>query len=183
MNISNYFYWNNFFLPEEIKTINSLINKHKDKKEDEHLKSSNAPKTSTVYPIRLIYLKDVLKKALGALMINNQDNFGYNIFDWSDEMYVNFNVYKKGQEYEWHRDSGVGKSSDVKLTALINLSDKSFRGGELSLLDSIEATPVPELNGAGSMVIFNSFTLHKVNPITQGTRKTLTIFITGPSFK
>jgi PKHD-type hydroxylase len=183
MNLSNYFYWNNLFLPEEIKTINSLINKYKDKKEEEHLKSSSATKTSTVYPIKLMYLKDVLKKALEALILNNQDNFGYDIFDWSDEMEVNFNIYEKGQEYQWHKDTGLLKSADVKLTALINLSDKSFKGGELNLLDSIEATPVPELNGVGSMVIFNSFILHKVNPITKGTRKTLTIFIRGPSFK
>ena len=75
------------------------------------------------------------------------------------------------------------KSSDIKLTALINISDDSFLGGDFYLLNSNSPLPVPELKNPGAMIIFNSFTLHKINPITKGTRKTITIFMKGPSFK
>ena len=75
------------------------------------------------------------------------------------------------------------KSSDIKLTVLINISDSFFSGGEFNLLNSNNPTLVHELNNPGSMVIFNSFTLHRVNPVTKGIRKTLTIFVKGPAFK
>ena len=183
MNLSHYFYWNNVFSPKEIKDINSLIYKHKDKKEEKHLAASGVNKTSTVYPIELKYLKEILNKALLKIIENNQNHYGYDIFNFTDNLCLNFNIYEKNQEYDWHSDAEHFKSSDIKLTVLINISDANFSGGELNLLNSKNAIVVPELNNPGSMVVFSSFILHKVNPIKKGTRKTLTIFVTGPAFK
>ena len=101
----------------------------------------------------------------------------------ADEEAVNYNIYKKGEQYQWHIDADRTKSSDIKLTALINVSDTSFSGGDFYLLNSNNPLPVPELNNSGSMIIFNSFTLHKINPIKKGIRKTITIFLRGPAFK
>ena len=183
MNLSNYFYWNNVFSPKEIKDINSLIYKHKDKKEEKHLAASGVNKTSTVYPIKLKYLKEILNKALLKIIENNQNHYGYDIFNFTDNLCLNFNIYEKNQEYDWHKDIDLSNFVDLKLTALINVSDKNFTGGEFFLLNSKQPTPVPELDKPGSMVIFSSFILHKVNPVIKGTRKTLTFFIKGPSLK
>jgi len=165
MNLSNYFYWNNVFSPKEIKDINSLIYKHKDKKEEKHLAASG------------------VNKALLKIIENNQNHYGYDIFNFTDNLCLNFNIYEKNQEYDWHSDAEYFKSSDIKLTVLINISDANFSGGELNLLNSKNAIVVPELNNPGSMVVFSSFILHKVNPIKKGTRKTLTIFVKGSAFK
>ena len=91
--------------------------------------------------------------------------------------------YKTGEEYEWHKDAETFKASDIKLTALINISENSFSGGEFNLLNSKNVTLAPELSNPGSMIVFNSFILHKVDPIIKGTRKTLTFFAKGPAFK
>ena len=49
--------------------------------------------------------------------------------------------------------------------------------------DLKQPTSVPELDTPGSMIIFNSYILHKVNPVLNGIRKTLSIFIQEPAFK
>ena len=183
MNTFDYYYWNNVISPKEITSINSLIKDYrKDKKEDKSLKA-NVSKTSTVYHIKLKHLKDVLKIPLSVIANGNRNNYGYDVFEWDDETFLNFNIYKKNQEYDWHKDVDNSKFVDVKLTALINVSDQKFTGGEFFLLNYKNPTSVPELDKPGSMVIFSSFILHKVNPVLEGTRKTLTIFIKGPSLR
>ena len=182
MNTFNYYYWNTVISSKNIKDINSLIKKHRDKKENKNL-AADTNKTSTVYPIKLKYLKDLLKIPMSLIIKGNRENYGYDVFDFYDEMVLNFNTYEKNQEYDWHKDADESKFVDLKLTALINVSDKNFTGGEFSLLSSKQPTSVPELDTPGSMIIFNSYILHKVNPVLNGIRKTLSIFITGPAFK
>ena len=56
-------------------------------------------KTSTVYQIKLKNFKEILDTALSAIVENNQDNYGYDIYDFSKEMFLNVNIYEKNQEY------------------------------------------------------------------------------------
>jgi len=183
MNISNYFYWNNVLSTQNIKSINSLLHKHKNKKEKLFIKAKNSKKTSIVYPIKLKYLKENLNKVFSYIIESNQNNYGYDIFNFNDENELHFNIYKKNQEYEWHIDSTNEKSSDIKLTVLINVSDSFFSGGNFNLLTSNNSILFPELNKPGSIIVINSNTLHKETPVTKGERKTLTIFVKGPTFK
>ena len=183
MNISSYYYWDKMLSTEEIKKIHFLLNKHKKEKEALNLKAKVAKKTSTVYPIKIKFLKENLKEIFFNIIEANRDHYGYDIFNFTDEHELHYNIYKKGEEYEWHIDAEVSKASDIKLTVLINISDNFFSGGEFNLLKSNKPTLVSQLSEPGSMVLFNSFFLHKVNPVKKGTRKTLTIFVKGPAFK
>tara|TARA_R100001126_G_scaffold35892_1_gene20081 strand:- start:3 stop:554 length:552 start_codon:yes stop_codon:yes gene_type:complete len=183
MNTFNYYFWDNLFSTQEIKNINSLLNKSKKEEEESSLKAKGAKKTSTVYRIKMKHLSKHLNKAFSKLIKNNQNHYGYDLFDIDDDDELNYNIYKKGEQYQWHIDADNFKSSDIKLTALINISDNSFLGGDFYLLNSNSPLSVPELKSPGSMIIFNSFTLHKINPITKGVRKTITIFMRGPAFK
>ncbi len=183
MNTSNYFYWNEVLSKEEIKNINSLLDKHKKEKEPTFAKARESKKTSTVYPIKIKFLKEKLNKILYNITLVNQDRYGYDLYDFHDDDEFNYNIYKKDEEYEWHTDGETFKASDIKLTALINISEKPFSGGEFNLLNSKNVTLASELSNPGSMIVFNSFILHKVDPITKGTRKTLTFFGKGPAFK
>jgi PKHD-type hydroxylase len=183
MNTSNYFFWNNLFSSQEIKNINSLLKKYKKEKEQPSLKAEGSKKTSNVYNIKMKHLSKYLNKVISKIIKNNQDNYGYDLFKIDGEELLNYNIYKQGEQYEWHIDAAGFKSSDIKLTALINISDDSFSGGNFNLLASNNPVLVPELNNPGSMIIFNSFILHKVDPVIKGTRKTITIFMKGPAFK
>jgi len=183
MNTCNYYYWNNVLSKQEIKNINFLLDKHKKEKEPIFAKAKESKKTSTVYPIKIKFLKEKLNKIFYNITLVNQDRYGYDLYNFNDNDKLNYNIYEKGEEYEWHTDGETFKASDIKLTILVNISESPFLGGEFNLLNSKDVNLVPELNNPGSMIVFNSFILHKVDPIIKGTRKTLTFFAKGPAFK
>ena len=56
-----------------------------------------------------------------------------------------------------------------------------YEGGELQLMNS--ANPITIQKKKGHIVVFPSYMLHKVTPVTVGKRKSLVIWIAGPPFK
>ena len=69
------------------------------------------------------------------------------------------------------------------MTLLINLSEESYDGGEFELSMGQKPETIVEYSSPGSVVMFKSHILHRVKPVTSGTRKSLTLFITGPRFQ
>ena len=110
----------------------------------------------------------------------NRGTFGYDIY-WDFHLdTLNYNVYGMGGEYGWHLDAN-GKTTphDVKLTCLLNLSEKSYEGGDFYLTFEKEKIKF----GAGEGLCFNSLIAHKVTPVTKGERITLTYWATGQSWR
>ena len=65
---------------------------------------------------------------------------------------------------------------------VLQLSDPlEYVGGDLQIFTSPEPTSVDKEKGL--IAAFPSYVLHKVTPVTQGTRKTLVVWVCGPSFK
>jgi PKHD-type hydroxylase len=65
---------------------------------------------------------------------------------------------------------------------VIQLSEPNeYEGGDLQLLSGSEPTTADKAKG--KVVMFPSYMLHRVTPVTSGIRKTLVVWITGPSFK
>ena len=71
---------------------------------------------------------------------------------------------------------------DIKLTALLNLSEEKYEGGELVLFKTWEIV-CKEFNEPGTAIIFPSFTNHKVNKIISGSRNSLALWMSGPKFR
>jgi PKHD-type hydroxylase len=99
-----------------------------------------------------------------------------------DFQYTTYYGDKKGH-YDWHVDMGnSSNSSPRKLSLVMQLSDPDeYEGGELQLMSS--ADPMTIEKKKGFIVVFPSYMLHKVTPVTSGTRKSLVIWIAGPPFK
>ena len=92
MNISDYFYWNQVLSKEEIKKINSLLNKYKKEKESELAKAKDSKKTSTVYPIKIKFLKKEVSKILYNITVVNQDRYGYDLYNFHDDDELNYSL-------------------------------------------------------------------------------------------
>ena len=87
----------------------------------------------------------------------------------------------RGGHYDWHLDLGTSVPHR-KLSLTVQLADpEQYEGGELQFLLGREPKRVPRKKGA--VVIFPSFYLHQVTPVTKGTRRSLVIWLSGPSFK
>ncbi len=90
--------------------------------------------------------------------------------------------YGVGDFFDWHLDFGSGYSSIRKLSVTIQLSDPSdYEGGELQFMQNKDIVNAPK--GQGTVVIFPSFVMHRVAPITNGRRRSIVGWISGPPYR
>jgi len=118
-----------------------------------------------------------------ARQLNGQF-FNFDIWGFQEDL--QYTVY--GQEeshYTWHMDRGMSKSSGSaprKLSLVLQLSDPDeYEGGDLQLFTQPETITIEKKKGL--VVAFPSFIMHRVTPVTKGTRRTLVVWLTGPSFR
>ena len=87
-----------------------------------------------------------------------------------------------GGHYDWHLDIGPGSISHRKISIVIQLSDPNdYVGGDLQIMTGSEYTTIPR--GKGNVVVFPSFLLHRVVPLTSGNRKSLVLWVGGDHYK
>ena len=114
----------------------------------------------------------------------------------ANEQYYNFHLngyyqfqyttYDANGRYDWHTDMSFGQKygSDAeprKLSMSLLLND-DFEGGEFEINSGKEeeADKVPMYKGR--VVLFPSFMIHRVTPVTKGIRKSLVVWVVGPKF-
>lgn len=182
-----YWYWPSLMSLEDIKKINKKIINNYHQLEDKNLHAVDEngidKKNTKTYIIKHKYIENYINPLLNMCLRINKSHFGYDA-DLDNNPDVNFNIYEsniKGS-YDWHVDESQDPYLDIKLTILINMSEKEYEGGDLLLQHSNEMN-AKEFKTPGSMLMFRSFVRHKVTPVTKGTRKTLTYFLVGPHFK
>ena len=84
--------------------------------------------------------------------------------------------------FEWHMDFGAGNISNRKLSITVQLSDpEEYEGGELQFMINQNIITAPKEKGTA--IIFPSFALHRVTPVTSGVRKSIVGWIGGPPYK
>lgn len=120
-------------------------------------------------------------------MINNRwynvDINGYDQFQ-----YTEYHDYNQGH-YGWHSDIFLGalpansnsETRKLSLTLLLNEPGVDFEGGELQFghESNYECAKMKK----GTIVVFPSFNLHRVAPVTKGVRKSIVIWTLGPKWK
>lgn len=107
---------------------------------------------------------------------------------------VQFTVYKKQQFYHWHQDCwGHANEHNLnrKLSVIVQLTDpKKYVGGDLEFFSydpSVKGNKAivntqSMAKNKGTVVVFPSYTFHRVKPVTKGTRYSLVNWIQGPKF-
>ena len=111
----------------------------------------------------------------------NGQFFKFNIHGFSED--IQYTVYDSSVNghYTWHLDSGNTNFAPRKLSMVLQLSSpENYEGGDLEIFTCKEPEKVKKERGLISM--FPSFRLHRVTPVTAGVRKSLVVWICGPSF-
>lgn len=89
-----------------------------------------------------------------------------------------------GGHYGWHTDSTLhawSDSVDRKLSMSIQLSDPSeYDGGAFEFF---KGGAVPGFKAKGTALVFPSFLLHRVTPVTRGSRCALVAWLEGPAWR
>jgi len=110
---------------------------------------------------------------------------GWN-FQWEPAQAIQFTTYKKGDYYDWHRDTAIPWRKDGKIRKLsitVNLND-DYKGGEMYLdtetnYGKKDPQQLKKLQTTGSICVFPSDNWHKVAKVTEGTRYSLVVWLTG----
>lgn len=104
---------------------------------------------------------------------------------WGIAEHLQVAEYAEGGHYCWHKDSGMSPDETprpprkVSFTVQLSHPDE-YEGGDLEfLLDSFYKAP----RERGSVVLFPSYTPHRVDFVTAGVRRSLTGWACGQDFR
>jgi PKHD-type hydroxylase len=179
--VNLYAFWNNAFSKEECQ---SIINIAKDKglikgktKEESDVRDS---KISWLYPIDKI---DWVFRRVTDITLNlNERFFKFDLFGLNEGFQFT-NYEAPSGKYGKHVDRSMNISVR-KLSISIQLTDpEEYEGGELKLYDGDDKDAIVMDKTQGTLIIFPSYVLHEVMPVTKGTRNSLVTWVTGKQFK
>lgn len=179
--------WNGGFTDEQLASIESICDRY-------------AQETATIGG-QVSVDESIRKTKVAWIDLNDEtnfiyDNLGYiarqlngqffNYDIWGFQEHLQYTVYgEEESHYTWHMDRGMSKqtgSAPRKLSLVLQLSDPSeYEGGDLQIFT--QADPITIEKKKGLVVAFPSFIMHRVTPVTKGIRKTLVVWLTGPSFR
>jgi predicted 2-oxoglutarate/Fe(II)-dependent dioxygenase YbiX len=111
--------------------------------------------------------------------VNNQ----YYHFDLTDLRTLNFLIYRPEDSLPWHRDIGTSDKNFMtrKLTLVLFLSDiNDYEGGALGFIPDISFKLVQE---QGSVILYPSFIVHRVEKVTKGVRYIIIASAHGQPFR
>lgn len=102
-------------------------------------------------------------------------------FDITHSNQTEFLIYDVNGKYEAHVDTFHQHGNECrKLTSLAILND-NFEGGKFFILNGHEKIYPPQEKG--DVIVFPSFMVHGVEPVTKGKRYTVVTWLVGPYFK
>jgi PKHD-type hydroxylase len=177
--INFYSFWNNAFSKEECQTI---INIAKDKglikgttKGESDVRNS---KISWLYPVDNIDW--VFRRVTDIILNLNERFFKFDLFGLNEGFQFT-NYEAPSGKYGKHVDRGM--NMDVrKLSISIQLTNpEEYEGGELYLYDDDKGIVMDKTQG--TLIMFPSYVLHEVMPVTKGERNSLVTWVTGKQFK
>ena len=106
----------------------------------------------------------------------NRRHYGFDLAGFTEPLQLT--RYSEGGFYDWHLDLGNKRSSIRKLSFIVQLVDgAAYEGGEVQIRSGNKPATVPKSQGA--MVLFPSYILHRVEPVTAGVRQSLVGWIGG----
>lgn len=126
---------------------------------------------------------------LELVHISNSYNWKFDLKELTFPFqYTEYHSTNNGR-YDWHVDVGENKRSYRKLSLTIQLSHPSeYEGGDFQLFGGNQkekSTNFPYTTmqkGLGTIIIFPSYMVHRVTPVTKGIRKSLVLWVGGCTF-
>jgi PKHD-type hydroxylase len=183
-NITPFVYFNDIFNHDELHSLTK------------YCRSLETVKARTT---KNIENDDYRKTDIGRVILNSDTEFFYQRISeivvllnsksydfelsgfYEDLDYLRYDSAEQAH-FELHTDNVVFNQPGRKLSVVLQLSDPSeYEGGELQIIMNKDPITIPK--NKGMLVIFPSYTVHKVTAVTRGVRETIVGWVTGPRFK
>jgi PKHD-type hydroxylase len=177
-----YTFFNNAFTKEECQAIVNIA-KNKDliqgtTSKDYKITDVRDSKISWLYPSDNL---DWLFRRVTDIVLNlNERFYKFDLFG-INEGFQFTNYQSPSGKYGKHVD--IGTNIVVrKLSISIQLTNpKEYEGGELYLYDDEKGVAMNKEQG--TLIMFPSYVLHEIMPVTKGERNSLVTWVTGKQFK
>ena len=180
---TNYYWFQNGFNSSELEEIEKLATKYP------YTDATIIGNESINESIRKSKIKWVhpddnsqwLYDKFAGMVIEANKTWKFNLYSIIDS--IQYTEYLAGGgHYDWHVDIGPKNISHRKVSIVVQLSDPSeYDGGDLELWNGGAIKSI--FRGRGTTVLFPSFTMHRVTPVTRGLRKSLVLWVGGEHYK
>ena len=114
----------------------------------------------------------------------NEQFYNFNLNGYSEFQYT---TYDPNGRYDFHTDLAYGEeygnNAELRKLSLTLLLNDDFEGGEFEVNLGKEENAITVPMHKGRVVLFPSFVLHRVKPVTKGVRKSLVVWVVGPKFR
>lgn len=175
----NYYYFNEGFSKNELKMIeNSVLN-------IPFVEATTAGNLKEIRSSRIKWIPQSaewfwLYEKLGNYAVHANDAlWNFNLYSMPEQIQYTEYLASEGGHYGWHQDIGPDILSLRKVSITVQLSeDEEYEGGELEFNGGLMAP-----KGAGTVVIFPSYLMHRVSKVTKGTRKSFVLWLGGEHYK
>lgn len=182
-NVENYAYYYDIFSKEECDEIIRIGKSKKLQKAGFAQADLDVDPTYRISDICWLDNMDiplVYNKLVPLVNEANSKYFNFDLYGFTE--HFQFTEYKSPDgNYKFHMDK-VYNFSARKLSMVIQLTGESeYTGGDLQLLLGEAEDSMSRKRG--SVFFFPSYVLHRVTPVTSGTRHSLVTWLGGPPFK
>lgn len=181
---TNYYWFENGFTNFEVSNIESIASNFPYtqativSEESDDLESVRKSQIKWLHPnLDNEWLYDKLTN----MVIEANTTWNFNIYSIIDS--IQYTEYHEGGgHYDWHVDIGPNNIGHRKISIVVQLSDPSeYEGGDLEIWTGGNVKSIAKKKGVA--VLFPSFLMHRVTPVTKGTRKSLVLWVGGESYK
>jgi PKHD-type hydroxylase len=180
----DYVWLTNYFTPEEVARIRELWDETK-AIESKVSKSGNETDRDDIRRSKIIFLDGpesewIYTKLANACIQINTNRFKFDITGFQTALQLA--NYASDDFFEWHMDYGAGNISNRKLSITVQLSaPEEYQGGDLQFMNNHVAVSAPKTQGTA--IVFPSYAMHRVLPVTSGNRMSIVGWIGGAPYR
>jgi len=182
---NDYYWYKGAFTPQELVVIEQMTQKLEFQDgvtgEGEQSKISDYRKSRIKWCPQTEEWSWVYNKLHDYIVGANDVMWKFDLSTMSEQ--IQYTEYYGTQEggYEWHMDCGINIQNQRKISVTVQLSDSNeYEGGDLEF-NIGKHMVAPRSQGAA--VIFPSFYLHRITPVTKGVRKSFVLWVGGEPYK
>lgn len=184
VDLQNYYYFENGFNSEELDKI------YKDVGEIDFVKATTiggdnkeARSSSIKWIPQNMKWNWLYSKLMDMAIEANQNLWDFDLHSAPEQIQYTEYYASEGGHYTWHQDIGPGMLSLRKVSITVQLSSPDeYEGGDLDIWQGGNGH-LTAPRGAGTVVIFPSYMMHRVSPVTTGTRRSFVLWLGGEHYR
>ncbi len=128
----------------------------------------------------------IFEKLDEVILAMNTEYFQMNVWGYDEIQYSEYREEDSG-EYKWHMDTNFSSknlepSNGMRKLSMSLLLNDDFEGGKFQMNLSSEQRPQTIEMAAGTLILFPSFLMHRITPVTKNIRKSLVLWVLGNKF-